>query len=257
VRRRRRETDRIAPPDPCDGKIDLQANIALTRPDGYVFIVTYGRSGSTLLQNVLNSIDGYCIRGENNNSLFHLARAWEAIDQSEPIRGMRHKKERSEQTHPWYGAELIESRNYARSLANVFVREVLNPPVGTRVAGFKEIRFHINGPHFRTHLNFIHDVFPNARFIFNTRSHAAVEKSGWWAEMDPAKVRETLSWAEQLFMRYLEEYPERGIHMHYDDYAGEPQALERLFDFLGERYDAPMVRRIMDTRLTHLKTPAG
>jgi hypothetical protein len=39
---------------------------------GYVFIVTYGRSGSTLLQGVLNSIPGYLVRGENRQALRHL-----------------------------------------------------------------------------------------------------------------------------------------------------------------------------------------
>lgn len=233
----------------------MKANIALTRPeDGYVFIVTYGRSGSTLLQNVLNSIDGYCIRGENNNSLFHLARAWTAIQDSDPMRGMRRSGAASAQTHPWYGAEMIDPEIYGRSLANVFVREVLNPPSDARVAGFKEIRFHIHGPQFRSYLNFIHEFFPKARFVFNTRDHDAVVKSGWWANMEPETVRETLSGAERLFARYLEEYPERGLRMHYDDYVGEPQALGRLFDFLGERYDETMVRQVMETRLTHLKS---
>ena len=32
-----------------------------------VNIVTYGRSGSTLLMGLLNAIDGYRIRGENFN----------------------------------------------------------------------------------------------------------------------------------------------------------------------------------------------
>ena len=31
---------------------------------GYLFVVTYGRSGSTLLMGLLNSIPGYLIRGE-------------------------------------------------------------------------------------------------------------------------------------------------------------------------------------------------
>src|SRR5688572_1085508 len=35
---------------------------------GHLFIVTYGRSGSTLLQGVLNSIPGYLIRGENDGA---------------------------------------------------------------------------------------------------------------------------------------------------------------------------------------------
>ena len=42
-------------------------------PDlGYIFIVTYGRSGSTLLQGILNSIPGYLVRGENRQALRHL-----------------------------------------------------------------------------------------------------------------------------------------------------------------------------------------
>ena len=48
--------------------------------EGFVFVVTYGRSGSTLLQNVLNTIPGYCIRGENANTLAHLAKACHAVE---------------------------------------------------------------------------------------------------------------------------------------------------------------------------------
>lgn len=43
--------------------------------EGYVFIITYGRSGSTLTQNLLNSLPGYCIRGENSNLLYFLSKA--------------------------------------------------------------------------------------------------------------------------------------------------------------------------------------
>lgn len=34
-----------------------------------IFIVTYGRSGSTLLQNLLMTIPGCIIRGENHNAM--------------------------------------------------------------------------------------------------------------------------------------------------------------------------------------------
>lgn len=36
---------------------------------GSILVITYGRSGSTLLQGILNSIDGILIRGENHNFL--------------------------------------------------------------------------------------------------------------------------------------------------------------------------------------------
>ena len=35
----------------------------------YVFVMTYGRSGSTLLMGLLNTIPGYLIRGENDDAL--------------------------------------------------------------------------------------------------------------------------------------------------------------------------------------------
>src|SRR5829696_1859856 len=36
---------------------------------GYVFVMTYGRSGSTLLMGLLNTIPGYLVRGENDDAL--------------------------------------------------------------------------------------------------------------------------------------------------------------------------------------------
>ena len=230
----------------------------LTGPEGgYVFIVTYGRSGSTLLQNLLNSLPGYCIRGENAFSLFHLSRAWEAVEMAEPMRGMRKRGNPSAQTHPWYGAERVDPDSYGRALAETFVREVIRPDPETRVAGFKEIRYHTQKPHFPQHLNFIHRFFPRARFIFNTRDHDAVARSGWWANQEPDHVSRLLTGAEALYADYLKVHPDRGIHLHYDTYAKDPEALRPLFDFLGETYDSDLVTRVMEERLTHLQKDAS
>jgi hypothetical protein len=61
------------------------------------FVVTYGRSGSTLLQGLLNSIPRYCIRGENYNAMFYMFRAYQQLEGgseeigagSRPIRASR------------------------------------------------------------------------------------------------------------------------------------------------------------------------
>ena len=224
-------------------------------PEGHVFIVTYGRSGSTLLQNLLNHIDGYCIRGENNNALFHLARGWDALAAAEQIRGQRAALETcgtmTAPDHPWYGAEDVEPDELGRALAASFVRTVLRPPKGTRVAGFKEIRFHLAGPHLEAYTGFLTRFFPRARFVFNTRDHAAVARSGWWAQMDPDKVRRQLEAAEEGFAKMRALLGDRAIALHYDDYVGRPEALEPLFDFLGEPFDAERVRAITERRLVH------
>jgi len=221
--------------------------------DGYVFIITYGRSGSTLLQNVLNAIPGYCIRGENNNALFHMARAWDAVAHCEAIQGEKGPTGRS---HPWFGAELLDADVLGRGLAETFVRDVLQPEPGARVSGFKEIRFHLTGAHVDSYLDFILRFFPKARFVFNTRSHDGVAKSGWWASMDPAAVKYELDMAERRFDLMRARLGDRAIALHYDDYSGQPQALKPLFDFLGEPFDADQIAEVMGQRLTHTGTRA-
>lgn len=220
---------------------------------GYVFIVTYGRSGSTLLQNLLNSLPGYCIRGENNNVLMHLARAWEAVETSEPMKGMRLKGEVSGPSHPWFGAENVGPDDFGRGLANQFVRDVLQPDPGTRVAGLKEIRFHIDPRGFETCLDFIHRFFPRARFLFNTRNHGPVTRSGWWADQPPGEVFKVLQAAEKLYGDYIWKYPERCCRVHYDDYVQDAGALEEMFTFLDEPFDPDLVERVKGQRLDHMK----
>lgn len=223
------------------------------RPERFVFIVTYGRSGSTLLQNLLNAIPGYQIRGENNNALFFMMQAWHSINSSGPLVGMRKAGTTSDPTHPWYGGEDIDPDRLGQTLANGFVETVLNPDPGVRVSGFKEIRFHSNPKAFVQYLNFIHTYFPHARFIFNTRDHASVAKSGWWASRPTRTVFEILTAAEKLYQGYLDQYPDRGLLMHYDDYVAEAAALRPMYDFLGEVYDAETVEKVMSHKLTHAR----
>ena len=222
--------------------------------DSYVFVVTYGRSGSTLLQNVLNSIPGYCIRGENADTLGLLALAWHAVETEEPMRGARSSGRKTEAGEPWYGAEKVKPALYGQSLARVFNREVLNLPQGTRVGGFKEIRFGRQTAQFRPKMQFLRRFFPNARFIFNTRDHASVAKSGWWKDMPADKVKATLTASETMFDSWMATCPELCLKMHYDDYTGQPEAMRRLFTFLGESFDLDRVSEVMDRQVMHMKT---
>jgi hypothetical protein len=120
-------------------------------PGGYVFIVTYGRSGSTLTQAYLNSFPGYCIRGESNNLILDLCRmikrlevtnfTWRREDAAKPAAKRRPflREILGTPVDPWYGAELVDPDRLARGLCDVFVREALHLPPGTRVGGFKDI----------------------------------------------------------------------------------------------------------------------
>jgi hypothetical protein len=233
---------------------DWAAFPALCGPEqGFVFVVTYGRSGSTLIQNLLNALPGYCIRGENGDLSGPLAQAWHLAANTDNLTKLRKSGRTTDPTHPWFGAEGIAPDRLGRALADAFCREVLHPPKGTRVAGFKEIRFHRNKNFFTTHLAFLRQCFPNARFVFNTRRHENVARSGWWAEQDPERVIRVLAQADELFDTFLEAQPDICCKLRYEDYDGQPEGFRPLFDFLGEPFEPDLAARILETRLSHLK----
>lgn len=214
----------------------------------YIFIVTYGRSGSTVLQSQLQAIPGYFVRGENMNVLYSLYQASVAAH----IARYTHGKKAHAPDDPWFGADEIIPERFTQHLVEIFTKDVLQPPEDARVVGFKEIRFHEAGPeHFEAFLNFIHKNFKNAKFIFNTRPWQEVAKSGWWASMDSERVKEIITGADQLYKDYLQKYPERGIHMRHEVTRENSTAFEPMFEFLGETYDEASVRAVAEKRLGH------
>jgi len=221
--------------------------------NGHVFIVTYGRSGSTLLQSLLNTIDGFQIRGENNNALFHMFKSWSAIKQANPLAGIRLKQQPTQADHPWYGGEKVDPDVLGANIARLFTQSVLRPDVGTAVSGFKEIRFTAHPHNFVAYLEFIDRYFHNSRFIFNTRNHSDVAKSGWWANRDPDEVSAQLTSIEELYRKYIEAHPDQCLSLHYDDYIEDRGKLAVLFDFLGEPLDMEVINKTMDKRLDHAR----
>src|SRR5687768_4449832 len=92
----------------------------------HAFVITYGRSGSTLLTGILNSIPKTCIRGENGGALVHIFRAVQSA-RSAPsfLIGAEDSP-----TRAWYGASSINADGLQDSLVGAFVRNVLAPPDG-------------------------------------------------------------------------------------------------------------------------------
>lgn len=218
---------------------------------GHVFVVTYGRSGSTLIQAVLNAIPGYLIRGENNNALLGLYKSWRALVRSPDIARMLREARASGPDHPWFGAEAIDSDAYRASLCATFTQYVLRPDATTKVCGFKEIRTLADPGAFADYLGFLQTGFPNTRIIFNTRDAEDVCRSSWWRRHDPQEVKAMVTAADSVFRAHVADNPGRAVLLRYEDYTVDHTALEPLFALLGDRPDEAALRAIMARRLTH------
>ena len=236
--------------------------------EGYVFIVTYGRSGSTLTQSYLNSFDDVCVRGENENVLFHLFDTARRIRKSHnyKLRWRLTRKPDRTQTHkldkligtpedPWYGAEKLRLAAFSKSLCDTFVREALHLPPGTALAGFKEIRWGLAGPQLPKYLRFIEEHFPQARFIFQTRAWDQVAQSGWWQEHPKDDVQRLVLDNNQHF-RSFAEGQDNCLLLDYSEFAEGLDAYEKLANFIGRPFDAEAAAAIKDRRLMHLKHSA-
>lgn len=214
----------------------------------HIFIVTYGRSGSTILQSILHSTPGYFIRGENMNGLYSIFSASKAAH----FMRYEHGRKQHAPDDPWFGADEVNPRRYTKRLVDIFMDEIIQPPLEARVVGFKEIRFHEAGAEeFEPFLNFMYDNFSGCKFIFNTRPWEEVARSGWWANMKPERVEEIITGADALYADYLKKYPERGIHLRHEVTRESPSAFKPLFEFLGEPYDEGLVEAVTGKRLGH------
>ncbi len=207
---------------------------------GYVFVVTYGRSGSTLLMGVLNSLPGYLVRGENGGAVHHLFRfhqtlATEKVRADPPVLRQR--------THPFFGIADVPLGRSVEDSRRLLLDTVLRPKPDTRVTGFKEIRW--AQPDLVEYVAWLREVCPGARFVVNTRAHADVLRSKWWAEGDRSA---TLAGIERRLLDLAAGLGDAAYRVHYDDYVADPTVLRGLVEWLGETWDEPAVRAVMDRR---------
>lgn len=209
----------------------------------FLFVVTYGRSGSTLLMGLLNSLPRYHISGENDGALIPVYRATERLRHARYQWGTKENLPQN----PWYGAHRIMPDLFARDCADAFFRSVLRPPLGTRCCGFKEIRYtdaEVTDEEFAPYLDFMATLFPGAAFVFNLRSIEAASKSGWWKDQNPDIVFRRLAGARDRMMAYAQLRPQSAWLFDYDVFVGDPSHFKSLCEFLGERFDEERVRAV-------------
>jgi hypothetical protein len=212
----------------------------------HLLIVTYGRSGSTLLQGLLNSIDGVLIRGENNNFFFRL---FEALRDLEATK-VKHPGSENE-GDPWFGMQDVIPQSFLNDLRPA-ARNLLigNHPEPIECLGFKEVRYTRCGDALQDYLDFLRQLFPDACILFNTRDLSEVVRSGWWAEQDPEQVTAELSALESAFRAYADNRPDC-FFIDYADLTEQTENLAAMYEFIGAAFDLEKVRSVLAKPHSH------
>lgn len=209
-------------------------------------VVTYGRSGSTLLQGVLNTIPGWLIRGENEHFVSHLLKAYGALQTAAGTFGNQRRP-----SEPWFGVGEIDFALLREDLGRL-IRNVLVPQArqaDTRCFGFKEIRYVYHPAAVAPLLDFLHEILPDLGVIFNFRDIDAVLRSDWWRKADPDDTRAMLLDFERAALAYMVEGRAPSFLIRYDELIRRGAALHDLFAFLDEAPDAAALDRVF--AITH------
>ncbi len=208
----------------------------------FVMVVTYGRSGSTLLMSMLNTIRGSRITGENNNALYFTYKAIEAARSSKEKFG----KAEMGTDFAWYGAHSIDAEGFRRELLESFKRNVLGVKGREPLIGFKEIRYSENRMHvddLNGYLEFVLQQIPNSLIIINTRDIAATAKSSWFKGRPDAE--DYLRRTEARLLAFASSHRENVVHLHFDDYIKNPDSMIAVLAKSGIHLDKPKIEAVL------------
>lgn len=211
----------------------------------HLVIVSYGRTGSTLLQGVLNAIDGVLVRGENNDVFRSL---WEANQKLVEAKAS-HGGYSFFPNHAWFGMATFNDQqwmNGMRQLAQGFLRGTDPGQEWVKCLGFKEVRFVSLGRELGSYLAFLEELLPNCGFLLNTRRHEEVLKSGFWKGTSQKVGMAKLQAMEDAFHEFALKRA-NCFEIPYSALNLESQRLRDMHEFLGAEFDEQRIKQVLNT----------
>jgi hypothetical protein len=210
----------------------------------FILICATGRSGSTTLQCIVNSIPNANICGENNGSVCNLLELYNNIKHSINLR--------SGKENPIQYSQYIE-RNIKPSWYSIFSLEeiklkiqeliiaILKPNVP--IIGFKEIRWQNKTELLNTFL----ELFPNTKIICHIKKDTeAQSKSAWWKTTPNAK--EILDNYNKELIAYFKNTKDKCYLTTFENIFNL-QEMIRLFNFLDEKFNEEEYTKIINNNL--------
>lgn len=218
----------VAEPDPSGASL------------GCVVVVTYGRSGSTLAQGLLNALPRTVVRGENGMYPLHLFRAAEsAVSFAEKqLVGHPGWKRLARRSHSaFFGTHLLRMDRFVES-SRVLMTDLLVGNLdrgGLDRIGFKEVRWHELRPR-ETEAFFVwlEACFPGTRYVLNSRDVADVVTSGFWRRRPQDKAERDISRVMDVQQHLRDTRPDRVFDLRYESVTGDDAVAERQLRGLAE-----------------------
>ena len=184
---------------------------AVTQPPTprFVFVVTYGRSGSTLTQGMLNTLPRTLVRGENNLYLLPMFRAYASLETFKDKFGGPGAAKASS---AFYGLREVDLDAFAASVRQLVQQQLLGDVAPSDVdrLGFKEVLWHrIKPEEWSGFFGFMDLAFDEPLYVLNRRDVAMTSTSGFWQKKEPGVAEQQINRVRRLQDFLRESRPDR------------------------------------------------
>jgi hypothetical protein len=167
--------------------IHMSKELSNTVNDKIIIICATGRSGSTTLQRIINTIPNSNICGENDGMILSILETYVRMKVTEKMKTKRYVDEEKlamgdyeGQIKPaWYNSYDMRT---IKKLVKVFIIKLFKKNYNVHTWGFKEIRF-IFDLHSMELLFVFKELFPQTKVIIHIKSNVTAQaQSSWWKE---------------------------------------------------------------------------
>jgi hypothetical protein len=229
----------------------------------FVFVVTYGRSGSTLTQGMLNTLPRTLVRGENNLYLLPVFRAYNGL---ETFKNKFGGPGAAKASSAFYGLREVDLDAFAASVRQLVQQQLLGDVAVSNVdrLGFKEVLWHrIKPKEWSDFFGFMDLAFDEPLYVLNRRDVAMTSTSGFWQKKEPGVAEQQISRVRRLQDFLRDSRADRCVDTQFeamtsDDRAVAAEQLRRLAEFVTGSCDDDLLAALFATRETgHGPNPFG
>lgn len=217
-----------------------------------LYVVTYGRSGSTLLTGYLSKLPGVDLKGENY--LFPLPLA-DAEDRLADAVALKYKG-RQRSSSPWYGSHLFNLGRWQRDIRRAILNQLYPKQIIPKTIGFKEIRwwYRLSPDDFERKLQWLTAIRPPGGIVFLTRDLDKTMAGAWWAtqsESERAHSRAGLERFERMASDFAAAHPDHSVHVTYEEFTSSPEAARRICTLLGTPFREEVWKATLGERYSY------
>lgn len=204
----------------------------------FIIICATGRSGSTTLQRIINSIEESNINGENTGAINRLLECYVQIKQTNKIKFSHYVEGKTKKKPAWYNC--YDFKSVKNNIKNTILSIITNDN-SKKIIGFKEIRYFK-----QTYLidEFI-ELFPNTKVICHIDDNIDRQcTSGWWS----IDSKEHLTEYNNQLINYSKS--NENCYLSYMKNLFIINEIKKMFEFLGEELNEEKYNYIINNNLS-------